>query len=590
MVKRGEGIAALAALLVAGGSVLYLLNVVLLEDRRGPFPKAVANPPETRQTSLPLTPMGKSPKKRRGPPSALGTNIVLAVLETTPGGRGKNSPPSLDMFLRQSVSFPRFYTSDIRSGEAMRDLLFSRSAVPSTDPGSLSPMAWPRTLKENGYRTWAVGAFSDHIMATLTDVGFDDIEQLPHDGYDSLRAVGRVAEGVRDPRRGPILALVFFRDLPSHRWAPARFWGSSLRADPWLLFRFARWKRATEAAYLDDVLGRLAENLNGGPTVPLMTIVSLRGSVEEPTPVQWPRTGRRGNVFIDEIGWGLRETEIRTLFALRQGDRWPQALCRGLGQLPDVGPTLLRALDLSAPAGSGQSWNLDAASLSEETNGRWVVRSPWAKALIVDGRYKYIRHGSPALRSEGTGTPVRIDFPTEEIFDLWTDPGERRNLTRSRRPLLARMREVLSEADPDEVDVRLGFLNPAGALVEGRVTCSAGAIADVWGTLPILRGGAYEFSFSTRAAAGSVTFRTWPPDSSYSMRFVADGRPLPSSQIRVSRWGLPLFESVKNEWMDKTQFGWMDGWAPPVASTVPVVSLGRVNVLTKGVERHGAVP
>lgn len=590
MLKRGFWIAALAAFLVAGGAVHYLLNVVFLEDRRGPLPKAVDNPPKTHATPFPLTPIEKPPKKRRGPPSALGTNVVLAVLETTPGGGGKNSPPSLDMFLRESVSFPRFYTSDIRSGEAMRDLLFSRSAGPSTDPGSISPMAWPRTLKENGYRTWAVGAFSDDMRATLTDAGFDDIHLLPHDGYDSLRAVGDVSEGVRDPRRGPILALVYFRDLPLFRWAPARFWVSSLRADPWLLFRFARWKRATDAAYIDDVLGRLAENLNGGPKVPLLAIVSLRGSVEEPTPVEWPRTGRRGNVFIDEIGWGLRESEIRTLFALRQGDRWPQALCRSLGQLPDVGPTLLGALDLPAPAGSGQRWNLEAASLSEETSGRWVVRSPRAKALIVDGRYKYIRHGPSAIRSNGTGTPVRIDFPTEEIFDLWTDPGERRNLTRSRRHLLARLREVLSEAEPDPVNVRLDFLNPLGALVEGRVTCSAGAMTDVGGTLPVVRGGAYEFSFSTTAPAGSVTFRTWPPDSSYSMRFAVGRRPLPSGQFRVSRWGLPLFESLRNEWIDKTQFGWMDGWAPPVVSTVPVASLGRVLVPSEGAGRHEVLP
>jgi hypothetical protein len=509
-------------------------------------------------------------KKRRRPPSAPPPSVVLSVLETTPGVGG-DLPPQLTRVLRESVSFPRFYTTDVRSGDAFQALL-------STGTETASPSAWVRLLKEKGYRTQAVGAFPDERVGALADAGFDAVYQLPHDGYDSLHAADRAMAWAQDRARGPVLIVVFFRDLPRFRWPPARVWANSLGAFPRSVSRLVFWKRATEAAYIDETMGRLADRLNEAPDSPLFATVSLRGSVADPTPVRWLRSGRRGWVFLNERGWGLRESEIRTVFTVRHGDRWPPGLCRGFGQIPDVGPTLLAALGVPVPTGTGRPWKLDAASQSEDSNGRWVLRSPWAKALILDGRYKYILHGPSAPRSDRFGRPMKIDFPLEEIFDLWSDPEERRNLTRSRRHLLARVREVLGELDPTPVDIRLSFLNPTGSMMEGVVTCSAGAIAEAGGTLPIARSGSYQFSFSTTAAAGDLTFRTSPPHSSYSMRLLSDRRSLPSGQIQVSRWGLPLFETVKKEWIDKTEFGWMDGWAPPVPSTVPVASLGRVSV------------
>lgn len=506
--------------------------------------------------------------KRRGRPSKPESSVVLSVLETTPDLGGES--PHLDVVLRESVSFSRFYTSDVRSTQAFQALFSTGTEGPSR-------FAWPRLLGEKGYRTLAVGAFSEDMMETLSQAGFDEIHQLSHTGYDSLLAGRRVMNWARDRERGPVLILVYFRDLPRYRLPPLRFWITALRALPWSTFRMGRWKRTMESAYMDESVGRLAETLNEDPQFPLYALVSLKGAVLDPTPVRWPRTGRQGNVFLNERGWGLRESEIRTLFAVRQGDRWLPGLCRSVGQGADVGPTLLTALGVSPGSRKGPPWNLETASLSEESNGVWVFHSPWAKAINLDGRYKYILHGPSAMRSDLFGRPVEIDFPAEEIFDLWTDPGEHRNLTHSRRHLLARVREVMAEADPTPVDIRLSFLNPTGTVIESVVTCSAGSISSVRGTVPLVRGGSYQFSFSTSALAGEVTFRTWPPQSSYSMRLLSNRRPLSSDQILVSRWGLPLFESVKKEWIDKTEFGWMDGWAPPVPSSGPSASLGRVS-------------
>ena len=556
---RGVWILALAALLAAGAAVFYFLNVILLDDRRHPsFPDDAGAPA--------VSPPEPAPASPRLP---LRSSVVLAALETTPAigspidGSLDDVPPRLAAFLRESLSYPHFYTADTRSDESLRRLFSS---------------PWPQALRDKGYHTLAVGAFTEEMRVLLSTAGFETIHPLPHDGYDPIVATHRAMEWARMKGHDPFVLFVYYPDLPRFRLAPARYWAFSLHRIPWSPARWTFWRRETEAAYVTDSLGRLADNMSEGSARPLFGVVSLHGGVLDKSPVRWPRTDRRGKMFINEEGLGMRESEIRILFALRRPGRMGPVFNRNPGQITDVGPALLSAAGAPTSDGRGRPGKGASTPTVDESAGRWVVHSPWAKALIVDGRYKYIRHGRSQRRFSWVGGSVWTDYPSEELFDLWADPGEQRNLIRSRRHLLSRMREVLGEADPDPVDVRLGFLNPAGIRLDGVVTCSAGAIADARGSVPLARGGSYDFSFSTTAASGTVVFRTEPPDSSYSLRFLADGRPLDSAHFQVSRWGLPLFEPVKSEWHDKTEFGWMDGWAPPVLSTAPAVSLGRVLV------------
>ncbi len=83
--------------------------------------------------------------KRGGPRPPPGTSVVLAVAETTPPGASLEGGPSpLGDFLRESVFFSRFYTSDTRSGEAMKQLLFLSPPASPAPPVSAPPLAWPR--------------------------------------------------------------------------------------------------------------------------------------------------------------------------------------------------------------------------------------------------------------------------------------------------------------------------------------------------------------------------------------------------------------------------------------------------------------
>ena len=94
-------------------------------------------------------------------------------------------------------------------------------------------------------------------------------------------------------------------------------------------------------------------------------------------------------------------------------------------------------------SGSGRVWALDKAVSLSDSTGAWVVRSAGAKAVVLDGRYKYIRHGSRQAWTSARRGAIRIDYPAEEVFDLWNDPGERKDVARERRNLLALLRSVV---------------------------------------------------------------------------------------------------------------------------------------------------
>jgi arylsulfatase A-like enzyme len=516
---------------------------------------------------------------RRPPPS-----LVLAALDRARGdgvnleGFSEDVPPRLRGLLREGVAYQRFYTTAAPPERALADLMTGRRAFPETPaPGP----AWPAHLRSQGWRLAAIGAFDERTLALLEDAGFDEIRRLPHDGYDplSVAADGLAWERARRGR-GPNFLFLSFRNPPARRWAPARFLALSLRRLPWSPRRWAFWREAAATAYVDEYAGRLADGLKG-PGAPLLAVVSLGGTSAGIYPVRWPSSGRRGWAFWNEPGWALREGEVRAVFVLRHPSLKGPRRIMAPADLWNVGPTLVRWAG-AAPwtAGRGRALEPERDARGVDPNARVVIEGSHATALLVGGHLKYVRHDpGPGRKIRGVwpfSRPKQLDFDAEEVFDLWTDPEERRNLSHARRTLLARLRQVMDEAAPRAVEVRIGFLNPGGALVRGAVSCTAGRIAEAGATFPLLHRGPYDISFAVRDATGAVGFRPDPPDAAYSLSFKVDGRSLPVDRWRVSRLGLPLFESAGDEWHDRTKFDWMDGWVPPSPlNGEAVVSLGR---------------
>lgn len=514
-----------------------------------------------------------SPRAVVTPRRVIADRLVLAALERSRGdavtleGVAPDVPDRLRAFLRESVVFQRCYTTVTDPAHALADLWGAHRE--EAEPLSASP--WPAYVRARGWRSTAIGAFDDRAMSVLDAAGFDVIRRLPIDGYAPLTTAA-VAVDLEQRERGRPghLTFVFFGEMPPGRLAPARFWGFSPRG-------WRAWRSNAARDYTDHYLGGLLEAVRfaGGP---LTAVVSLEGESGGPFPVRWVRSGRRGWVHATRPGRSLRESEIRSLFAVRGDLLSPTVLVDPPSSLAESVSTVMGLLGVSRDVRRDGRSAFAVVARRDDAGIRVVIRGDGAKALIVDGRYKYIRRAPAGAAGKSLRRGVTEDFDPEELFDLWADPDEKRNLAASRRTLLARARQVLDETDPDPIDIQLAFTNPSGLPVVGVVTCSAGRIEGVEGSMPLTRRGAYEFSFSTTAAAGRVVFDTWPPDVAYMMRLTVGGRFLPVSQWRVSKLGRPFFESVGDQWHDRTKFAWMEGAPPPLPSTggAPLASLGRV--------------
>lgn len=516
-----------------------------------------------------------SPRAVLTPRRVIADRLVLAALERSRGdavtleGVSADVPDRLRAFLRESVVFQRCYTTVTDPRRALADLWGARRA--ETDPPSAPDAPWPAYLRGRGWRSTAIGAFDDRAMAVLDAAGFDVVRRLPIDGYAPLATAAAAVELEQRERGRPgHVAFVFFGEMPSGRLAPARFWSLSPR-------RWSAWRAAAARDYIDHYLGGLLESVRfaGGP---LTAVVSLGGDAGGPFPIRRVRSGRRGWVPAARPGRSMRESEIRSLFAVRGDLLSPTVLVDPPSSLADSVATVMGLLGVSRDVRRDGRSAFSVAGRRDDAGTRVPIRGDGAKAIIVDGRYKYIRRAPAGARGGLLRRGVAEDFDPEELFDLWADPEEKRNLAVSRRTLLARARQVMDETAPDPIDVHVAFVNPTGLPVVGVVTCSAGRIVGAEGSVPLTRRGSYEFSFSTTAAAGRVVFDTWPPSVAYMLRLTVGGRFLPVSQWRVSQLGKPFFESVGDQWHDRTKFAWMEGAPPPLPTSgpAPLASLGRV--------------
>lgn len=527
--------------------------------------------------------------RRAGRPPTAGAPLALVVLENARGdgisleGFSEQTPPRLRDFFLEGVGVRRFYTNAVEPVGAWSALLTAqtpRVGSPAVAPRSPAPAPnWVRAFADNGYRTVAVGAFGEADLAGAPGNDFDEIYTVPNDGYAALTASAEALEWTRRYEgRGPFLLVVFLRGVPRHRWPPVRFWALSLKRLPWSHRRWARWREAAVQSYVDDALGRfLSTFLAVVPDRPVLSVLSLGGSPAGDRPVRWPGRGRRGWAYWSEPGLGLRESEVRGVWCVRHPSLPTGRLLAQPGQLVDVGPSLAALAGLGPVAGvDGRALDFRRESPTEDTLVHIAFRGREAKGLLIDGHYKYIRHRGPTPR---WWRPRRfwIDYPREEVFDLWNDPAEQQNLAVHRRTLLARLRQAMDEIDPDPTDIRVAFQGADGARAQGAATCSMNGLRVAEdATLPLISRGRTEFSFTVPASSGAVIFETDPPGASYMMYLTVNGRYIPASRLRVSRLNLPLFESAGDGWHDRTKFPWMDGWAPlPATATEATAYLGR---------------
>ncbi|HRY28657.1 MAG TPA: sulfatase-like hydrolase/transferase [Elusimicrobiota bacterium] len=523
------------------------------------------------------------PVLKASPPAAAkgsaGINLILLVTDTlrwdavVAHGNSGRLTTSHDRFLRQAMDFQRVYSNSTSREYSLASLLRSKSLttgdVPDKNPngglsaegedGTADAASLAGALKRRGYRTAFVGNARPGI-----DSGFDEAHLFPPNGYGPALVSRRAVEWLtQNGRGGPFLLVVYFGNDAASAAPPPRFWASAAveslpRSDRGRLTQRAR------IAYADEYLGRFLDILDAYEFWPrsLVSLVSLRGE------------------GVDRAA--LAEPEIRVLWALRH-----RGLPEGVSvsepvQLADAAPTLLRYLNAEVPAEfQGRNLHVAAGGFSRpEEPARILLQSDEAKGVILNYHHKYVRRKLASPQADDA----------ESIYDLWADPAEEKNLVRRDRGLLAKVRRALEELSPDRLETRLLFWDLGDRPVRGSLETGAGEIRSFVSSGAAGRRGANFYDFEILSSSGEVRFEIWPPMASYVLRVKLKDEYFPAERIRVSRFGLPLFERSGVEWYDYNVFPWMTGLSfPQKGETGPLLFMGRCPPKKEESSRPGEV-
>ncbi|MGQ0644093.1 MAG: hypothetical protein ACT4O3_01185 [Elusimicrobiota bacterium] len=480
-------------------------------------------------------------------------NLVLALADSLSGPEREVPAPGVERLAREGFGFLRFYTNTVRSLEAALEcLLASRSpaARAKSPPAETARPTLASVLAASGYDTAAFGLPGG-------DWGFDESSSYP--GGGPAPAARDALRWLEERGSRPFFLLINLSDAGR---PPLRFWLSSfvesLRGPRGL----RAWERNARRGRSDEALEELWSALDalGFRENSLAAALSTRGA---PSGAGSPPSG-------------LSEDGIRAAWWMRHRKLAAGQVSTRPTQLLDAAPTFLHLLGTSIPGtfeGTVQTAAVPAvsarrrprAAAQEELPSRILVHGESARALVLDGHYKYVsRRDAPA------------GLETEAVYDLWTDPGETRNLARRRRDLLARLRRVLAELDPEPVETRLSFWG-LDAPVEGDVRLPAGEIIAPFSSGGLARRGGGEFAFSIEASSGEVRFVTRPPLAAHVLRVRLGGKPFPAERMLLSKFALPLLEKGAPEWSDRGLFPFLEGESGPrPGDQGPLMFWGRV--------------
>ncbi len=307
-------------------------------------------------------------------------------------------------------------------------------------------------LETRGFRTGAfVGALvldSNFGLARGFERYDDNIHQDPQGlaerpANQVVDAALRWLDGLDS--REPFLAWVHFFD-PHHPYEPPP--GFRDLPDPY----------DGEIAFTDAQLNRLVTWLdaNGRRENTLIVIAGDHGEAFE----------EHGEA---QHGLFLYNPTVHVPLILSCPELLPQAqvVSSHVG-LVDVMPTVLDLIGVAAPPG------LEGFSLAPACRGEPFAGEP----VYAESRYPRAAFGWAQLRSLTAGRLRYIDAPSEELYDLESDPGELRNLAPAQPESTAEMRGLLEKVaarmrpmdastaglDPGVLQrlASLGYVTPAG--------------------------------------------------------------------------------------------------------------------------------
>jgi arylsulfatase A-like enzyme/Tfp pilus assembly protein PilF len=443
-------------------------------------------------------------------------NLVLITLDTVRAdhlscnGSTSAKTPHLDALARGGVNFTRTRASVPLTLPSHASILTASYPPTHTvrDNGTFrlpdDRLTLAEVLAEHGHDTAAfVGSFVLDRRFGLAQ-GFDryydrtwiDVSILENlEAERNAGAVYAAFERWLDTRgeSRPFFAWIHFYD-PHAPYDPPEPFRSRYPEDPY----------AGEIAYADDIIGRLVGDLES-------------------------RGFGRGTVVavVGDHGEGLGEHAEGThsLLIYNSTLHVPMLIhapglvpagkvVNGLTRTIDLAPTLLDLLGISADLGEGESLRRLIDIGEGEEGGASSAGDP----VYSESLYPRLHLGWSELRALESGVYKLIQAPEPELYDIVTDPGERRNLADRQPQIVADLQQRLAELTEGDSVAEVGSLDPEAiaklrtlgylsssapapaATEEGSAIDPKSKMAD-WGRI---QRGIFEFSSGDYGAAASI--------------------------------------------------------------------------------------
>ncbi len=381
-------------------------------------------------------------------PAARPTGVVIITLDTTradrlsPYGFMDATMPHLDRLAREGVVFDRAMSVAPLTLPAHSSLFTGlippQHGVRDNGDAALGPehTTLAEALGREGFRTGAfVGSAvldADRGLAQGFEIYRDAVSV---DGKASPPLQRRGDEIVTDAARwldevagSPYFLWVHLYDAHRPYDPPEPY--RSLHADPYI----------GELLFVDSQIGRLLDAMTQRKMLDRSIVIIVADHGES--------LGEHGE---RDHGIFVYDSVVRVPFIVRVPGLTPRRVGQ-LVRLTDVMPTVLALLGLPAPRSDG-------VSLVDLMTGRKTH-------LDVDGYSESLypeRFGWSPLRALSDGRFKMIDAPRPELYDLYRDPFEERNLYDERRAVAEAMRNKLQALTSD----RRSAVRPTDELHDG---------------------------------------------------------------------------------------------------------------------------
>jgi arylsulfatase A-like enzyme/Tfp pilus assembly protein PilF len=369
-------------------------------------------------------------------------NVLLVTLDTVRADRigaygfKLANTPALDRLAAEGVRFADATSQSPLTGPAHAALLTGqypgRLAIKNnaTTPIPDATITLAESLRTAGYRTGAfIGAFVVDRAYGFAQ-GFDHFDADFRGFRQEIKAqVQRRASDVVDPALAwlktipggtPFFVWVHLYDAHAPYYAPAPF-GAQFKARPY----------DGEIAYVDAQLDRLISRLRTSGILDNTIVIAVGDHGEA--------LGDHGEedhgIFVyDEvmrIPWIMRLPS--TVASSKRG-----TIIREQVRSIDLTPTVLDLVSLRTAG------RVDGESLLPLLSGGTRADTP---PSFGESWYPELHFGWSRLRSLRVGEWKYIDAPKPELYDLRTDPGERRNVIADRSNVAARMSQELDATE-----------------------------------------------------------------------------------------------------------------------------------------------